>query len=165
MRFLVLLSGLMALASPAGAQGGSAATADSLLDRLVGTWEMRGTVRGSAVTYRLEARRVLEGRFVELHMQDVSKPPGYEARVFIGADSTGRIVAHWMDVFGAAFSVPPGYGSARGDTLEILFQYADGPFRDRFVYHRRDGLWNFRLESADGTGAWKLFAEYQVRRK
>jgi hypothetical protein len=138
---------------------------DSLLQRLVGTWEMNGTVRGTPVTYRLEGRRVLQNRFVELHMEDISTPPGYEARVFIGADSTGRIIAHWMDVFGAAFSIPPGSGAVRADTLEILFQYADGPFRDRFVYNRRDDSWHFRLESGDGSGGWKLFGEYQVRRK
>ncbi len=163
MRKLAAALALVTLATQLEAQ--TPARADSLLQRLIGSWEMNGTVRGNPVTYRLEARRVLQNRFVELHMEDVSTPPGYEARVFIGADSTGRIIAHWMDVFGAAFSIPPGYGAVRADTLEILFQYADGPFRDRFVYDRRDGTWHFRLDSGDATGAWKLFAEYRVRRK
>jgi hypothetical protein len=53
----------------------SPAPRDSLLQRLVGTWQMHGTVRGRAVTYRLEAARVLQGHFVELHLEDVARPP------------------------------------------------------------------------------------------
>lgn len=163
MRISAVLVGSVLLAGPLTGQTRPAR--DSLLEHLVGTWEMKGTVRGTPVTYRLEARRVLQNRFVELHMVDIGTPPGYEARVFVGADSAGRYVAHWMDVFGAGFSVPPGYGVVRGDTLEILFQYADGPFRDRFVYDRRDGSWHFRLESGASDGSWKPFADYQVRRQ
>jgi len=138
---------------------------DSLLDRLVGRWSMTGSVRGNPVSYTLETSRVLQGRFIELHMIDVARPPGYEARVFIGVDSAGpRYIAHWLDRFGAAYSIPHGAGRARGDTLLLDFAYPSGAFRDTFVYDRRADRWRFRLESADSTNRWRLFAEYAVRR-
>lgn len=138
--------------------------AEALLARLVGRWTMKGTVRGEPVTNTLTATRTLQGRFVELHMLDAQRPPGYEARVFVGVDpANGRLIAHWMDSFGAAYSVPTATGEARGDTLELLFPYPDGAFRDRFVHDRSRGTWDFHLEAADSTGAWSTFARYAVR--
>ncbi len=151
------------LARSASAQSGTAASMDSLLGRLVGRWRMTGAVLGTPVVYRLEATRALQGRFVELHMTDVAQPPGYEARVFIGVDSArARYIAHWLDNFGAPYSIPHAIGTAEGDTIRLAFAYADGPFRDIFVYHRAAGTWHFRLESQDSTGTWKLFGKYDL---
>jgi hypothetical protein len=139
---------------------------DSLLGRLVGHWQMTGAVRGQPASYNLDATRVLQGSFVELHMEDVGQPPAYEARVFIGVDSAGgRYIAHWLDRFGAAYSIPHATGGARGDSLWLDFPYPSGAFRDTFVYDRRTDTWYFRLEAADSAGGWGLFAEYQVRRR
>ncbi len=68
--------------------------------------------------------------------------------------------AHWLDKFGAAFSIPPATGEARGDTIRLAFPYPDGAFRDTFVYERPTDTWYFRLEAADSAGGWQLFAEY-----
>ena len=156
----------VAFATAVGAQTMPAARMDALLERLVGRWTMVGFVRGKPVTYTLDAARVLQGRFVELHMEDVNRPPAYEARVFIGVDSArGRYIAHWLDKFGAAFSIPHATGEARGDTLLLTFPYPGGAFRDTFVYDQTRDVWHFRLEAADTTNGWRLFAEYQVRRR
>jgi hypothetical protein len=156
----------VAMALRAHGQGPSPARMDSLLERLVGRWQMTGAVRGHPVTYRLDVSRVLQGRFVELHMQDVATPPGYEARVFLGVDSAGaRYIAHWLDNTGAAYSIPHAIGAAHGDTVRFSFAYADGPFRDMFAYNRARDSWYFRLESGDSAGKWALFGEYQVRRR
>lgn len=147
-------------------QAPQAEAMDALLEHLVGQWRMTGAVRGQPVTYTLNATRVLQGRFVELHMVDVNEPPAYEARVFIGVDSANsRYIAHWLDRFGAAYSIPHAIGTARGDTLLLTFPYASGPFHDAFVYDRRADAWYFRLEAADSTGSRRLFAEYQVRHR
>jgi len=148
------------------AQAAGPAAMDSLLDHLVGQWQMTGTVRGRAATYSLDAARVLQGSFVELHMVDRAEPPAYEARVFIGVDTAGkRYIAHWLDRFGAAYSIPDATGSARGDTLELDFPYPSGAFRDTFAYDPRTDSWYFRLEAADSAGGWGLFADYQVLRR
>ena len=137
------------------------AATETLLDRLVGEWRMVGHVRGKPVTYTLAASRVLGGRYVELHMTDVQRPPQYEARVFVGADTApGRVIVHWLDSFGAAASIPHGTGSVAGDTLRFEFAYRSGAFRDTFVYRAASRSWSMRLEAADGRGGWRPFAEY-----
>lgn len=149
----------------AAAQAAPSAKADSLLAHLVGHWRMRGNVRGRPVTYELDARRVLHGRFIELHMIDTARPPQYESRVFVGADTTpGAVIVHWLDSFGAAYSVPAAAGSVHGDTLEFTFAYGGGPFRDTFVYDHPTDTWAMRLESSDGHGGWRRFATYVTRR-
>jgi L,D-peptidoglycan transpeptidase YkuD (ErfK/YbiS/YcfS/YnhG family) len=151
-------------ASPLIAQSAPSPPAIALLDKLIGTWTMTGTFRGHTISYDLEARRVLNGRFIELHMTDVARPPQYEARVFIGEDTVANhVIVHWLDSFGGAYSIPYGTGTVFGDTLLFHVPYPDGDFRDTFVFHRQDQSWTFRLESSDGHGGWKLFVEYAVR--
>jgi hypothetical protein len=138
-----------------------------LLERFIGQWTMTGTVRKRPATYRLEGGWVLQRRFVELHMEDVEHtPPRYEARVFIGPDTVpGRLVGHWLDNFGAAFSVPPATGAAVGDSLTLDFPYRGGAFHDTFVYDPGTDTWTIRLDAADGTGRWKRFADYRAVRR
>jgi hypothetical protein len=123
-----------------------------LLERFIGQWTMTGTVRKRPATYRLEGGWVLQRRFVELHMEDVEHtPPRYEARVFIGPDTVpGRLVGHWLDNFGAAFSVPPATGAAVGDSLTLDFPYRDGAFHDTFCVRSRDRY----LDDSVGCGGW-----------
>ena len=168
MRRLVLAAGVTMLAAAsmrAQTSPPPRPAADALIDHLVGSWRMAGKVRGIAVQYRLTAARTLGGKYVELHMVDIAKTPQYEARVFVGADTVpGGILVHWLDTYGAAYSVPPGVGAARGDTLQFQIAYPDGVFRDTFVYRAGARSWHFRIESSDHKGGWNLFAEYDVTR-
>jgi hypothetical protein len=137
----------------------------TLLEHLVGKWRMSGEVRGKPAEYRLDARNVLAARFVELHMLDTSSVAPYEARVFIGADTTaGRVIVHWLDSFGAAYSVPPGFGKVTGDTLRFELAYPTGTFRDTFVYDSRSDSWDITLLSRDSKNEWSVFAHYSARR-
>ena len=165
-RFIRLTSVLVfGIAAPLAAQRQRPASMDSLLQHLVGRWVMSGAVHAKPATYTLDVARVLQGRFVQLHMTDVQQPPAYEADVFIGVDSAGgSYVAHWLDNFGAAYSIPPATGEARGDTIVLNFAYADGPFRDTFSYDPRADTWHFRLEAGNAAGQWSLFADYAVHR-
>jgi hypothetical protein len=67
-----------------------------------------------------------------------------------------------MDIFGAAYSVPPATGEVRGDSLMLDFPYPTGAFHDSFVLDRAHKTWAIRLEAADGKGGWKRFAEYRA---
>jgi iron(III)-enterobactin esterase len=157
------LGGITASGCELRAQTVQSPITSGLLDELVGEWRMVGQVRGQAVTYDVIARRILNGRFVELHMKDVARPAQYEALVVIGEDTLPRrVVVHWLDSFGAAFSIPHGEGTITGDTVQFEIPYRDGPFRDTFVFRRSERSWAFRLEASDPKGGWKLFAEYEV---
>jgi hypothetical protein len=137
-----------------------------LLKQLDGEWVMTGDVLGKPVKYLLVAGPTLRARFSELHMRDLAQPPQYEARVFLGVDSeTGDLIAHWMDDFGARYSIPHGTGRIEGGVMQFTFPYADGPFRDTFEFNPSSGTWSFRIEAGQADGSWKHFARYEIRRK
>jgi hypothetical protein len=148
----IFLALALAVPSLTMAQQPVSTAADSLLGRLVGHWHMSGTVQGEKGESHLAAERVLQGKFVRLHMTDLGQPSQYEAMVFLGVDSaTSRVVAHWIDVFGAGPSATLGYGTADGNRLVLDFAYPDGPFRDTFTFD-------------PATGRWRFLLEYEVRR-
>lgn len=68
-------------------------------------------------------------RFIRNH-----EPPQYEARVLIGYDAESEtVIAHWLDSFGAKYSVPRGTGTVSGNTIQFTVPYENGPFLDTFV--------------------------------
>ena len=83
--------------------------------------------------------------------------------MYLGYDNlSDRYVAHWLDVFGGRWSETLGYGHRKGDAIELVFEYPDGPFHTTF---RREGTgWRILMEQRDATGRWKPFAD-QVLRK
>lgn len=135
----------------------------SVLRALDGTWVMSGDVMGKPVTYRMVARPTLQGAFTELHMNDVQVPSQYEARVFIGYDAESKtIIVHWMDSFGAKYSIPHGTGRVTGNSVQFTIPYPSGSFRDTFTYNPASKTWLFALDAAQPDGTWKHFAHYRV---
>ncbi|HHN74226.1 MAG TPA: hypothetical protein ENK10_03275 [Acidobacteria bacterium] len=125
---------------------------------------MTGDVMGKPVVYDMLAGPTLAGAFTEIHMIDAKQPPEYEARVFIGYDDeSDSIIAHWMDSFGARYSIPHGTGTLTADTIRFVVPYADGPFRDTLIYDEKGGAWQFVIEASQGDGSWKHFARYSVQ--
>jgi len=137
-----------------------------LLRQLDGEWLMTGDLLGKPVTYLLVAGPTLRARFSELHMRDIAQPPEYEARVFLGVDAeSGELIAHWLDDFGARYSIPHGTGRIEGAVMQFTFPYAGGPFRDTFEFDPGSGTWSLRVEAGQADGSWKHFARYEIRRK
>jgi hypothetical protein len=137
-----------------------------LLRALDGHWIMTGDVLGAAVTYDMVAAPTFDAAFTEMHMKDVQVPAEYEARVFIGVDPDSLVViSHWLDTFGAKYSVPHGTGQISGNTIQFTIPYADGPFRDTLTFHAEDRSWSFAIESSQPDGSWKHFARYAIRSK
>lgn len=150
------------------AYGQNASARPALLQQLDGQWTMSGDVRGKPVTYSLEARPGLLGAFTELRMQDIQVPPKYAADVYIGYDDKTRaLIVHWMDSFGAKYSIPHGTGelNEKENRVQFTFPYEKGAFRDTLTFHPDAGYWTFLLESQQADGSWKQFAQYKVSRK
>jgi len=138
---------------------------EAYLDALQGTWTMEGTLRGNTVRYRADAHRVLQGKFVELHMVDTGPPPQYEADVFIGFDAKANdYIVHWLDRFGAPGARVVGRGERQGQRLLFTFPYADGAFRDTLTWQPNSKSWSLLLESQGGNGTWSTFATYTLIR-
>ncbi|MGB8326352.1 MAG: hypothetical protein WCE48_02105 [Steroidobacteraceae bacterium] len=160
-----MMSSLAACASHPGSTVPPVDPRPALLASLDGRWVMTGDVLGKPVTYRLVGRPVLGSAFTELHMKDVKVPAQYEARVFIGYDKeSGQVIVHWLDKFGARYSIPHAIGTLTGNTIQFQFAYADGPFRDTFSFDPTRHTWSFLLESSERAGEWKHFARYEVKR-
>lgn len=137
---------------------------EQFLDALVGKWDMRGTLRGKPVQYHAVGERVLQGGFVRLHMIDAAMPPRYEANLYLGFDAkAGDYVGHWLDRFGAAGARVVATGRRDRNVLVIVFPYAEGKFRDTFMWNAEAGTWSLHLESENKYGAWSTFAKYELR--
>lgn len=158
---LALPASLHAQSSPAGGD-----VRPEILRQLDGAWTMTGDVRGKPVTYRMVARPALHGTFTELRMQDVQVPAQYEAAVFVGYDAaTKTIIAHWMDSFGAKYSIPHGSGDITGNVVTFTIPYPSGPFRNTWRFDPAGATWQFALDAAQPDGSWKHFAAYALRRE
>jgi hypothetical protein len=158
---------LLALAGTASAEvdGRNTKTNDQLLENLVGTWDATGQVRGRAVENVFTASWVLNHQFVELHLLDKGQPPQYEAILFLGLDHMSeRYVVHWIDVFGGRASETLGFGVRADNSMKLMFEYPDGPFRDTFAWSPAKNTWHFLLETKNDEGKWFTFAEYDLRR-
>lgn len=161
-RILAVVAGLGVVAGPVRAIAANEGL-PSLLASLGGQWRMEGDVRGKPVVYRLEGEAVLAGKFIELHMTDVGGH--YEARVFIGENpKSGEIIAHWLDIFGAAYSIPTATGRIDGNCVTFTFAYADGPMKDVLVYRPGEDVWTLDMQEGTADGGWRHFAAYRIAR-
>ncbi|MBI3284792.1 MAG: DUF1579 family protein [Burkholderiales bacterium] len=167
-KFALAIALISSVAVCASKPAYSASTEDprpSLLASLDGDWVMVGDVRGKPVTYKLVVTPVLGNTFTELHMKDVQVPAHYEARVFIGYDKeSNQIIAHWLDNFGAKYSIPHGTGNITENTIQFQIPYSHGPFRDTLTFDPIKKTWLFEIEASESSGNWKHFAKYEIKK-
>lgn len=139
--------------------------APHFLAQLVGRWQLGGTVMGKPVHYRAAGRWVMNAGWLEFSMVDVTTPPTYEARVYLGYDAkTGDYIAHWLDRFGAAGARVVATGKEHGHSLVLLFPYAEGAFRDTLTLAPDGTSGTLLLEAQQPDGGWARFAYYQMTR-
>ena len=144
-------------------------TSAEFLDRLVGQWDLTGQMGTTPLQQAVTAQWALEGRFVELHFASTlpaarSQPP-YQAIYFIGYDEQDdTYVLHLLDTFGAGYSRAIGLGKRDGDTIPFVFQYADGPFTNHFVWESATQSWAFEL-TYEQAGQVHTFATKRMTRR
>jgi hypothetical protein len=142
-------------------------TADAaFLDNLVGDWDMVGDTRGRPTHYRVHAERILKGGWVQFHLADAAAPSQYEASIFFGSDEKQHdYVAHWLDLFGGPGARVTGSGSRTGQTLNLVFPYAEGAFRNAWTFDPRTRRWSVTIEAQEPDGSWSHFARYDISRR
>ncbi len=159
-----LVIGAISLVLAARSYGTSsqAPKADDFLDRLVGSWDLTGTMGSTALHQRVEGQWVLQGRFLQMRFVEEGPASGkgpYEAIYMLGYDSQdGKYVLHLFDTFGATYSRTVGIGTRRGDSVEFLFEYPSGRFSNTFTWDKPAGQWTMLLRQKEGDGEWKVFA-------
>jgi hypothetical protein len=146
--------------------------ADSLFDRLIGHWVLRGTISRQQTTHDVEFELMLGREYVRMH--EVSREraangsPAYEAIVLFGRDpKTGEYACLWLDNTAASAFDPAGTGRGRvaGDSIAFLFQYtATDRFHTTFVYDRSADSWQWHMDN-DSSGVRRPFARVSLTRR
>jgi len=155
---------LAAFAQNAALDGRGRVVHDDLLDKLAGSWKLTGTIAKQRAEHSVEAEWLLDHQFLRVHEKAMGAPSTasqpYEAMVFIGYDNASdRYVAHWLDIFGGRTSETLGYGTRKGDALEFVFEYPDGPFRTVFRWMPESRGWQWTMRQKDQAGQWTTFGE------
>lgn len=169
-RLWLVLTMIACGAAPLRAQ--QPAFADSLLDRFVGTWVLRGKIEGETVTHDLAAEWVLQHQYVRFREvareRDAQGRPAYEAEVYIGWDArANQYVCVWLDVFGGISM--PSFGRAKrgGDAIPFLFRNQDGRvvFQTTFAYQRARDSWEWQMDNVGENGGRAPFARMSMSRQ
>ena len=158
------------LASAIVTAGPQPTLSDDLLDRLVGTCVLEGTIAGKPTTHDVAAEWVLNHQFVRLHEVSREKnekgQPSYEAMVFVGRDeSTKELVAIWLDIWGGASDATIGRGVRAGDRIPFLFKDTKSRFHNVFDYARATDTWTWTMDNEGKDGALVPFARLKLTRK
>lgn len=139
---------------------------DSLLDLLVGHWQVSRVMGGAASNSTIDVSWVLNHQFVQFHyVPDRGSKQPYEAIGYIGYDNMSeRYVVHWLDIFGGRVSETMGFGSRLANGMRFVFEYPDGPFTNTFTFDPATRGWNLLLRQKNPRGEWATFATEQWRR-
>jgi hypothetical protein len=145
---------------------------DSLFERLVGQWVLRGTVARQQTTHDVTFGWMLGRAYVQMH--EVSREraanglPAYEAVVLFGRDPrTGEYGCVWLDNTGATAFDPAGtgHGMVTGDSVSFLFKYsATDRFHTTFVYAQASDSWQWHMDN-DSSGVRRPFARVTLTRR
>jgi hypothetical protein len=145
---------------------------DSLFDRLIGHWVLRGTIARQQTTHDVNFEWMLGREYVQMH--EVSRErsanglPAYEAIVLFGRDPrTGEYACLWLDNTAASAFDPAGIGrgSVAGDSIPFLFHYTStDSFHTTFVYDRATDSWQWHMDN-DSSGVRRPFARVTLTRR
>jgi hypothetical protein len=146
--------------------------ADSLFDRLIGHWVLRGTIARQSTTHDVEFEWMLGREYVTMH--EVSRErgpngtPAYEAVVLFGRDPrSGEYACLWLDKTGAsAFDAAGiGRGAVAADSIPFVFNYTPTDrFHTTFVYNRGTDSWEWHMDN-DSAGVRRPFARVTLTRR
>lgn len=138
---------------------------DEALNNLAGDWKLTRKMHGQTSVSSVHAEWVLNHQFLFIHMKEQSNPSQYEARIYIGYDSTStNYVVHWIDMFGGRVSETLGHGTREGNSIKLEFNYPDGLFHNTLTWHPDTKGWTTLLEQKDANGKWSIFAEEVLHR-
>lgn len=162
------------VAGPRRACAQQAPVRDSLLDRMVGHWVLRGTIAGQSTTHDVDAAWVLGHDY--LRLREVSRErnpdgsPVYEAVIVVGVDpKAAGYACLWLDN-----TSPKGLNGqaighadpAAGDSIAFVFKEGDGSsFHTTFRYERASDRWTWVMDGEEAGGTRRPFARLTLSRR
>jgi hypothetical protein len=169
---------MAALAATIGLFAQSTAAAPSslnapLLDRLVGTWVLRGDIAGKPVTHTVKAQWVLAHEYIQIHETSRSRnaagAPEYDAIVYIGWNpDLKQYACLWLDTTGGNGLVGWALGHAEADATKLAFIFSDKngdpSVHNTFEYDRITNSWRWTIDNVD-KGQLQPFAHVKLTRQ
>jgi hypothetical protein len=145
---------------------------DPLLDHMIGTWVLQGTIDRKATTHDVVVEWVLGHQYVQFHEvsreKDAKGQAEYEAIVFIGWDQpSSQYACLWLDTTGGGGLTGQAIAHAKrdGDKIPFLFKGADGSlFHTTFAYDKSSDTWQWLMDGEEG-GKLQPFARVKLARK
>jgi len=155
---------------------------DPLLERLAGSWTLRGTIAGHETTHDIESEWLLNHEYLRLHETSREKNaqglPAYEAIVFIEWDeSSMEYKCLWLDsTTGGGLSAPIARGKRGNDEITFLFRDKDDKDKGKddkeqssgvhttFAYNKSTDTWSWLIDN-DYGGKLTSFARVKLTRK
>jgi hypothetical protein len=150
------------------------ATNHALLERLGGSWVLRGTLAGKTTTHDVTGAWILDGLYLQLHEvsreTDAGGKPRYEAVILLGIDpATGEYQVLWLDSTGGGGLAPAGLGrgTRAGDSIPFLFRDPDGTisFSNTFAYDAGAEAWTWELDNVRKDGTHAPFGRVRLTRR
>jgi hypothetical protein len=146
---------------------------DPLLERLIGTWILRGDIAGKPVIHDVKAQWVLGREYLQIHETSRSdaaaRAPRYEAIVYIGWDpDLKKYACLWLDTTGGNGLVGWALGHADADPSKLAFLFSDKngdpSVQNTFTYDQGTNAWRWQIVSVD-KGRLQPFADVRLTRR
>jgi hypothetical protein len=146
---------------------------DPLLDRLIGTWVLRGDIAHKAVTHAVKVQWVLAHQYIQVRETSQSKTadgaPDYDAIVYIGWNpDLKQYTCLWLDSTGGNGLVGWALGHADADASKLAFLFSDNngdpSVHNTFEFDRTTNTWRWTIENVD-KGQLKPFANVKLTRQ
>jgi hypothetical protein len=169
MKTLLQLILLSVLISPVTAKSQQISQPDSLLDKLNGKWVLNGTIAGQETIHEIDAKRVLNGQYVQIkevsREKDEKGNPLYEAVIYIcWQEAKKQYFCLWLDNTSNEGISNQVIGRAKqnGDKIEIVFKFSDtNQFHTTFLYDRETNTWQWLMDEEE-NGKLQPFARVNL---
>jgi hypothetical protein len=154
------------------AAGQETARKDPLLDRLAGSWILRGTIAGHESTHDVEAEWVLGHEYLRLHEisreRNAQGQPAYEAIIYIEwVEALQEYKCLWLDsTGGGGLAAPMGTGERLNDSIGFVWRdkEKDSGVNTTFGYRKGTNSWSWVIDNIEGDKV-TVFAHGKLTRK
>ena len=169
MKKLLQLILLFVLVSPVTVKSQQISQPDSLLNKLAGKWVLTGTIEGQKTTHDVDAKRVLNGQYVQIkevsREKDEKGNPLYDAVIYIcWQDAKKQYFCLWLDNTSNEGISNQVIGRAKqnGDKIEMVFKFSDAnQFHTTFIYDRETDTWQWLMDGEE-NGKLQPFASVRL---
>jgi hypothetical protein len=157
MKRLVIAFLILLFIFPGSVKSQETTQPDSLLNKLIGKWVLRGTIAGKETIHDVSADRVLNGQYIQLkevsREKDEKGSPLYQAIVYLcWQEAKKEYFCLWLDNTSNEGISNGIIGRAKqsGDEIEMVFNFSSvSQFHTTFLYNKKTDTWQWHMEGEE----------------